>query len=248
MGANAFAHESGIHQDGMLKNRETYEIMTPERVGVSKTSLVMGKHSGRNAFFSRLEEIGLTGFSEEHKKELFAKFKALADQKKVVTDGDLHALVQEGDVMQATVSERYRLQDFKLNANMSDDAQATSDVASATVRILEVETESSKADAATGNGPIDAICNAINRITGLSNVRMTHFEVKSVLSSEEASDSMGECVLRLKDETTGVIVTGRGLDVNVLKSAALAYVNAVNKLSAAAPPSPKAAQLKAEAI
>ena len=103
MGANAFAHESGIHQDGMLKNRETYEIMTPARVGVEKTQLVMGKHSGRSAFFSRLHEMGLSGFTEAQGKELFVRFKALADDRKVVSDSDLHMLVTGEALVQENV-------------------------------------------------------------------------------------------------------------------------------------------------
>eukprot|EP01061_Rhynchopus_euleeides_P019755 TRINITY_DN32401_c1_g2_i1.p1 TRINITY_DN32401_c1_g2~~TRINITY_DN32401_c1_g2_i1.p1 ORF type:complete len:591 (+),score=244.24 TRINITY_DN32401_c1_g2_i1:122-1774(+) len=233
VGANAFAHESGIHQDGMLKNRETYEIMTPTRVGVQNTSLVLGKHSGRNAFFSRLDDLGYTDFSDSKRVELFARFKSLADKKKVVTENDLHALVQEEE-MQGTQEELYQLRDFTLS---------TGRVNTATVELANLQTGEILSDAATGNGPVDACANAINRIVACENLSLCHFEMKSFVTEGSDTDSIGECILRLKD-ADGRLVMGRGLDVNVVKSTLLAYINAINKYTTQKAPTDKEMQLK----
>eukprot|EP01064_Diplonema_japonicum_P030561 TRINITY_DN521_c2_g1_i1.p1 TRINITY_DN521_c2_g1~~TRINITY_DN521_c2_g1_i1.p1 ORF type:complete len:570 (+),score=191.70 TRINITY_DN521_c2_g1_i1:77-1711(+) len=216
VGANAFAHESGIHQDGMLKNRETYEIMTPARVGVSSTSLVMGKHSGRNAFFSRLEELGYSDFMEETKADLFVKFKALADVKKVVTENDLHALVQE-DSSRVKEEEVWTLESLQLSAG---------NINTATVEVCNKETGNCTIDAAIGNGPVDAIVCALNRITNASCI-LTNFEVKAVHG--EDSDSMGEVIVRVKDANETRFM-GRGLDVDILKATGKAYISAINKM------------------
>eukprot|EP01063_Lacrimia_lanifica_P042045 TRINITY_DN9979_c0_g1_i1.p1 TRINITY_DN9979_c0_g1~~TRINITY_DN9979_c0_g1_i1.p1 ORF type:complete len:553 (+),score=230.06 TRINITY_DN9979_c0_g1_i1:49-1707(+) len=219
VGANAFAHESGIHQDGMLKNRETYEIMTPGRVGVTATSLVMGKHSGRNAFFSRLKELGYDDISEEVKKDLFARFKNLADVKKVVTEEDLHALVQDGVVKEAE-EEVYRLASLTLSMKDDDD-----------LAIVEVETVATgeiNSASFKGNGPVDSICHAITQIVKPRALTLSSYEVKAVKGSE--SDSIGEVVVRVREPSTGLSAMGRGLDVNILKATAHSFINAINKL------------------
>eukprot|EP01059_Diplonema_ambulator_P008855 TRINITY_DN1861_c0_g7_i1.p1 TRINITY_DN1861_c0_g7~~TRINITY_DN1861_c0_g7_i1.p1 ORF type:complete len:541 (+),score=180.04 TRINITY_DN1861_c0_g7_i1:51-1673(+) len=222
VGANAFAHESGIHQDGMLKNRETYEIMTPQKVGVGSTNLVMGKHSGRNAFFSRLTELGYADVSEDRKTELFGRFKALADVKKVVTESDLHALVQE-DSSRVKEEEIYELKTLQLSAG---------NINTATVEVYNKKEETSTVDAAIGNGPVDAIVCALSRITG-TNYHLKTYEVKAVQGSE--SDSMGEVIVRIRDDANTVTVMGRGLDVDILKATGKAYINAVNKMLGAKP-------------
>ncbi|KAJ9464111.1 hypothetical protein DIPPA_70102 [Diplonema papillatum] len=224
VGKNAFAHESGIHQDGMLKNRETYEIMTPGRVGIGSTSLVMGKHSGRNAFFSRLSELGYS-IPDDLKTDLFTKFKALADAKKEVTESDLHALVQE-DSTRDKEHEKFRLKLVQLSVGVHNTATITLDTHQGGAWIT-------KTDAAIGNGPVDALVQAINRIAGLDGITMTHFDVKAVqeavTGSTVSADSVGEAVIRVKD-FRGVPAMGRGVDVDILKATAQAYVNALNRL------------------
>lgn len=228
VGANAFAHESGIHQDGMLKNRETYEIMVPERVGVSQTSLVLGKHSGRNAFFTRLAALGYSGFSEQLMQDLFTRFKQVADAKKLVTEADIHALVSDthstlGD------TELFVFNDFQI--------MAAGNNSTATVEITKKDSEGEEVtvikDAATGNGPVDAILSAVNRIVGVKPV-LTDYEVKSLKVQDvttQASDAMGEVVVRLQEDADATErFHGRASDTNILKASGKAYVAAVNRM------------------
>ena len=220
VGANAFAHESGIHQDGMLKNRETYEIMTPKKVGMN-TTLVMGKHSGRNAFFTKLEELGHGGLEESARKDLFKKFKDLADQKKVITESDILAMVSESF---SRIEEFFEIKHLQLSAGALN---------TATLEVLNKETEETVVDAATGNGPVDAIVQAINRITNTTGVTMKSYEVKSV--SQNDSDSMGEVIIRVKIDDSETTIMGRGLDVDILKASGKAYMNAINKIKSDIP-------------
>ncbi|WP_281746451.1 2-isopropylmalate synthase [Thermanaerovibrio acidaminovorans] len=213
VGDNAFAHESGIHQHGVLSKRETYEIMDPRDVGAPSSSLILGKHSGSHAFRERLNEMGYN-LSEEDFKAAFKLFKDLCDRKKTVTDQDIEAIVADRLV---TLPETcvYELVNFSV--------QAASDMASATVT-LKVQGEE-HTDAAAGNGPVEAAYRAIDRITGLS-PDLKEFRISAVSGS---SDSLGEASVEISLE--GRAALGRWASTDVIEAAIGAYVNALNRLS-----------------
>ncbi len=211
VGRNAFAHESGIHQDGMLKHTQTYEIMTPESVGVGKTSLVMGKHSGRNAFRSKLKELGYE-LGDNQFEDAFNRFKALADRKKHVYDEDIEALVDEGI---AHMHDRTKVVALTVIAGTMGPQAAT--------LTLDIE-GSEKTVQATGNGPVDATFNAIKQLLP-HNGKLALYQVHAVT---EGTDAQAEVSVRLEED--GRAVTGRGADTDTLVASARAYVAAVNKL------------------
>ena len=212
VGKNAFSHESGIHQDGVLKERTTYEIMNPRLVGIPESRLVLGKHSGRHALKERLLELGYE-LTEEQLNEAFVKFKALADKKKEVTDQDLEAMMEE-EIRK--VLETYSLEYFHISTGSTI-------IPTATVGLLK---EGEKLEeAATGDGPVDAIYKAINKITGLTPV-LEQYSINAVTSGE---DALGEVVVKLKNGF-GKIVTGRGVSTDILEASAKAYLNGINKL------------------
>jgi 2-isopropylmalate synthase len=213
VGRNAFAHESGIHQDGMLKHTQTYEIMTPESVGVSKTSLVMGKHSGRAAFRSKLKEMGYD-LGDNQLEDAFTRFKALADRKKHVYDEDIEALVDENI---ASAHDRVRLVSLTVIAGTRGPQRATMK--------LEVEGRI-VTEEAEGNGPVDAVFNAIKAIVP----HEATLELYQVHAVTEGTDAQAEVSVRLSQE--GSLVTGRGADPDTLVSSAKAYLVALNKLVA----------------
>jgi 2-isopropylmalate synthase len=215
VGANAFRHESGIHQDGVIKMPITYEIMDPRTVGIPASSLVLGKLSGRHAFKERLAELGYS-LSEENLNRAFSAFKELADKKKGVTDRDIESLIAEE---QRTVSEVYHLD--RLQVSCGDRGIPT-----AAVRLIAPDGQV-LADAALGTGPVDAVCKAINRIVGVPN-ELTEFSVKSVT---EGIDAIGEVLIRI--ESDGITYTGRGADTDIIVASARAYINALNRLLAA---------------
>ena len=215
VGANAFSHESGIHQDGVIKMPITYEIIDPRTVGISASSLVLGKASGRHAFRERLAELGYS-LSEEDLNRAFAAFKELADKKKEITDKDIESLVAEE---QRTVSEAYHLD--RIQVSCGDRGIPT-----AAVRLIAPDGEV-LADAALGAGPVDAVCQAINRLVGVPNV-LAEFTVKSVTGG---IDAIGEVLIRIESE--GVSYTGRGADTDIIVASAKAYTNALNRLLAA---------------
>jgi len=214
VGANAFRHESGIHQDGVIKMPITYEIIDSRIVGIPSSSLVLGKLSGRHAFKERLAELGYS-LSEEDFNRAFAALKELADKKKEVTDKDIESLVAE---QQRTVSETYHLD--RIQVTCGDRGIPT-----AAVRLIDPDGKV-LADAALGTGPIDALYKAINRIVGLPNT-LTEFTVKSVT---EGIDAIGEVLIRI--ESDGVTYTGRGADTDIIVASAKAYTNALNRLLA----------------
>lgn len=214
VGANAFSHESGIHQDGIIKERTTYEIIDPRSVGLTGTTLTLGKLSGRHAFKKRLEEIGYS-LSEEELNKAFSAFKELADKKRTITDRDLEALVAEE---MRTVSETYHLEQVQVSCGDRN-------VPTATVRLTGPEGQE-LADAALGTGPVDAIYKAINRLVAVPN-RLTEFSVKSVT---EGIDAIGEVTIRI--ESSGITFTGRGASTDIMVASAKAYMNALNKLLA----------------
>ncbi|HEX8418172.1 MAG TPA: 2-isopropylmalate synthase, partial [Methylobacterium sp.] len=215
VGRNAFAHESGIHQDGMLKHNETYEIMTPASVGVSKTSLVMGKHSGRAAFRSKLEEMGYR-LSDNQFQDAFERFKELADRKKHVYDEDIEALVDEN---LATAHDRIRLVSLSVIAGTRGPQRATIELAVDGAVLTKV---------ADGNGPVDAVFNAIQALVP----HEAALELYQVHAVTEGTDAQAEVSVRLK--TAERSVTARGADPDTLVASARAYLSALNKLSATA--------------
>ena len=214
VGANAFRHESGIHQDGILKEPTTYEIMDARTVGLPSSALVLGKHSGRHALKARLEQLGYT-LSKEELNRAFSDFKELADKKKEVTDRDLESLVAEE---MRTVSETYHLDQVQVSCGDRS-------VPTASVRLIDPE-GNVVADAALGTGPVDAIYKAINRIVGVPNV-LTEFSVKSIT---EGIDAIGEVTIRIESE--GKVYTGRGAATDIIVASAKAYMNALNRLLA----------------
>ncbi len=215
VGANAFRHQSGIHQDGVIKKAITYEIMDPKSVGIPASSLVLGKLSGRHAFKERLAELGYT-LNDEALDHAFKAFKELADKKKEVTDRDIESLVSEE---LRSVSEVYHLDHVEVSCGNRS-------IPTATVRVIAPDGQV-LADAALGTGPVDAVYKAINRILGVPN-ELTEFTVKSVT---EGIDAIGEVLIRI--ESDGVTYTGRGAATDIIVASAKAYMNALNRLLAA---------------
>lgn len=218
VGANAFAHESGIHQDGVLKSRETYEIMRAEDVGWLENRIVLGKHSGRNAFRTRLEEIGIALGSEQELNDAFARFKALADKKHDIYDEDLQALMSEAEA--AMYEDVYRLVSMKV-------CSETGEVPYARVTLTsegeEINGES------RGSGPVDAAFRAIESIVD----SRTSLQLYSVNAITGGTDAQGEVTVRI--ERGGRIVNGQGADTDIVIASAKAYLNALNKLTQRVP-------------
>lgn len=212
VGANAFAHESGIHQDGVLKNRETYEIMRAEDVGWNTNRMVLGKHSGRNAFRSRLQELGIELASETDLNAAFTRFKELADKKHEVFDEDIQALVSD---TVATTDERVSLISLKVCSETGETPFAT---VTLSVDGREVQTQMS------GGGPVDAAYKAIESIVQ----SQTELQLYSVNSITTGTDAQGEVSVRL--EKGGRIVSGQGADTDIVIASAKAYLNALNKI------------------
>lgn len=213
VGANAFAHESGIHQDGVLKHRETYEIMRAQDVGWSQNKLVLGKHSGRNAFKSRLQELGIELESDEALNAAFARFKELADRKHEIFDEDLHALVS--DELVTSEHEHYKLV-------YSHVCSETGEMPHASI-ILSVGGVEQKGEAA-GGGPVDATFKAIECIAG-SGAELLLYSVNAITTG---TDAQGEVTTRLTKD--GRIVNGNGADTDIVIASARSYLNALNKL------------------
>ncbi len=212
VGTNAFSHESGIHQDGVIKMPITYEIIDPRTVGIPASSLVLGKLSGRHAFRERLAELGYS-LSEEDLSRAFTAFKELADKKKEVTDRDIESLIAQE---LRTVSEVYHLDCVQVSCGDRG-------IPTASVRLIGPGGEA-LSDASPGAGPVDAVYKAINRIVGVPN-ELTEFTIKSVT---EGIDAIGEVLIRI--ESGGVTYTGRGADTDVIVASAKAYMNALNRL------------------
>ncbi len=213
VGANAFAHESGIHQDGVLKHRQTYEIMRAEDVGWSANKMVLGKHSGRNAFRTRLQEIGIELESEEAVNAAFARFKELADKKHEIFDDDLQALVS--DEAQAQEQEVYKLVSLKVCSETGETPHAN---------IVLAEQGAEKQAAAEGGGPVDASFKAIEIIVN-SGAELLLYSVNNITSG---TDAQGEVTVRLS--RGGRIVNGQGADTDIVVASAKAYLHALNKL------------------
>ena len=211
VGQNAFAHESGIHQDGMLKNNQTYEIMTPESVGISQTSLVMGKHSGRHAFREKIKALGYD-LGDNQLQEAFGRFKDLADRKKHVFDDDIVALV---DDEVAKGADRVKLVSLRVIAGSEGPQQA----------LLKLDVDGTETDIeSTGDGPVDATFNAIKALFP-HEAKLQLYQVHAVT---EGTDAQAEVSVRLEEK--GKTVTGRAADTDTMVASARAYVSALNKL------------------
>ncbi|VAW92112.1 2-isopropylmalate synthase [hydrothermal vent metagenome] len=213
VGANAFAHESGIHQDGVLKNRETYEIMRAEDVGLTTNRMVLGKHSGRNAFKTRLAELGVEFKSEDELNTAFSSFKDLADKKHEIFDDDLQALVTEANL--ETENERLRLVAMKV-------CSETGEKPNAELTLMFDDKEVSARS--TGGGPVDAVFKALESVVN-SGTELLLYSVNNITSG---TDAQGEVTVRL--ERGGRIVNGLGADTDIVIASAKAYINALNKI------------------
>jgi 2-isopropylmalate synthase len=213
VGANAFAHESGIHQDGVLKHRETYEIMRAQDVGWHANRMVLGKHSGRNAFRTRLQELGVVLGSEEELNAAFSRFKDLADKKHEIFDEDLQALVTDAN-LDAT-NERIKLVSLRVCSETGETPNAN------VVLSLDGEEEPGMS---IGSGPVDATFKAIESIVSSG----TALKLYSVNAITSGTDAQGEVTVRL--EKGGRIVNGQGADTDIVIASAKAYINACNKI------------------
>ncbi|MDX1319178.1 MAG: 2-isopropylmalate synthase [Oceanospirillum sp.] len=213
VGKNAFAHESGIHQDGVLKHRETYEIMKAQDVGWNTNAIVLGKHSGRNAFRSRLTDLGISFDSEAELNHAFALFKQLADKKHEIYDEDLQALVSDSRVANAV--ERYRLETLEVMSKTGETPVAKV--------VLSVDGVDHSAES-EGSGPVDATFKAIEQIVNSDTV----LELYSVNAITSGTDSQGEVTVRL--DKAGRLVTGLGADTDIVIASGKAYVHALNAL------------------
>ena len=213
VGANAFRHASGIHQDGVIKDRSTYEIIDPRTVGWPNNSLVLGKLSGRAGLRSRLEELGYQ-LDQEELNEVFESFKDLADRKREVTDQDLESLM----------STRRRIADVPTIYELEHVQVSTGDheVPTAPVKIIDPDGQT-VVDAATGTGPVDAVYRAINRVIGVDN-KLTEFRVDAVT---EGIAALGDVTIRI--EKDGDTYVGRGSDTDIIVASAKAYMNALNR-------------------
>jgi len=214
VGDNAFAHEAGIHQDGVLKHKQTYEIMTPESIGIPGNRLVMGKHSGRHAFDERLKHLGFN-LSKEDMNRAFLRFKDLADKKKNVYDEDIEAIVAEEILRVPGRPDKFEL--LYMNVNSSSDG-----IPAATVRLRVDGAEIT--DHASGDGAVDACYKVITKITG-SQSQLVRYTVNAITGG---ADAQGEVSCVIEDD--GIRVSGQGAHTDIIMASALAYINGLNKL------------------
>jgi 2-isopropylmalate synthase len=212
VGANAFAHESGIHQDGLLKDKNTYEIMTPESVGLTHHKMVLGKHSGRHAFGSKLKEMGYS-LSEPELNNAFERFKNLADQKKEVFEEDIEAIISE-EVYR--IPERYRLKYLHVESGTGQTPMAVVE--------LEIDGKTVREEG-NGDGPVDAAYRTIKKLTREEG-HLLSYEVKAITGG---TDALGEVTVRMDDN--GRAVVGQGADTDIIMASAKAYLNALNRLA-----------------
>ncbi len=211
VGANAFAHEAGIHQHGVLAKRITYEIMTPQSVGIAETRLVLGKHSGRHAFRKRLEELGYTELSNEDLNKAFVRFKNLADKKKEVFDEDLEAIIEDEVRM---IPDTFILEDMEIRSGTKVTPEAR----------IRIKTKGKVIEErATGDGPVDACYKAIDKITKIK-CKLIDYALRGVTGGKEA---LGEVIVKV--ESRGETITGHGASTDIIEASAKAYINALNR-------------------
>lgn len=216
VGRNAFLHESGIHQHGVLANKKTYEILTPESVGIVTNNLVLGKHSGKHAFESRLKELGYE-LEQEELIRCFEEFKKVCDKKKTIADADLEAIVSH-NIREEVVEDGYKLDWFAVH---------TSNFTTATCTISLMKGEEKKEEVCLGDGPIDAAYKAIDKI--IDPVEHT-FEIFSINSTSQGKDTLGDVTVKLS--AGGRHFSGRGLSTDIIKASIVAYIDATNKMQA----------------
>ena len=216
VGRNAFAHSSGIHQDGILKDRSTYEIIDPRTIGVPESEIILSARSGRHGLRHRLEELGYVFQDKAAFERIYERFLALADKKKTVSDRDLEAIV--ADQVRIMDGNAYRLDHVQVSCGSHS-------MPTATVRLVAAD-GTVKADAALGTGPVDAVYQAINRVVGVPN-ELIEFAIKAVT---EGLDAIGEVTIRIRSD--GQTFTGRGADTDIIVASAKAYMNALNRLIA----------------
>jgi 2-isopropylmalate synthase len=217
VGKNAFAHESGIHVDGILKHRETYEIMTPEMIGLSGSRMVLGRHSGRHGFVERCRQLGYN-LSEPEIQAAYEKFLEIADKKKEVFDEDIAAIIND-EVR--TVDQRYVLEYMNVTSG-------TGTIPTATVRI-RIRDGQVKQAAACGDGPVDAAYEAIRLATGQT-PELENYSMRAITGGKEA---MGEATVRIKDANRRTYI-GRGVSTDIVEASAKAYLDAINRMTACA--------------
>lgn len=217
VGANAFAHESGIHQDGVLKNRRTYEIMDAESIGLTDNNIVLGKHSGRHAFRSRMVELGYN-LNDGEINSAFARFKELADKKKEISNADLESIVN--DEIQMISHNRFQLTHCQV---LCGDKQ----ISTATISVSDDQNDNNAATLSmTGTGPVDAAYKAIRALT-VNDIKLLEYTVSSVTAG---IDALGEVTVRCQDTSNGRVGTGRSANTDVIVASAQAYLNAINRL------------------
>lgn len=214
VGANAFAHEAGIHQHGVLACSETYEIMTPESVGIKKSTLVIGKHSGRHGFAEHLKELGYDNLSDDKINEAFSKFKDLTGKKKIVSDEDIETIMNH-EIFQ--VPEAYSLDYFQFSSGNTMISTAT----------VEIEFKGEKIrKAAYGDGPVDASFKAIEKASGM-HLKLKDYFIKSIGSGK---DAIGEVTVQIQKEGDNKVFNARGMSTDVVEASARALVNAINRI------------------
>ncbi|QXM07127.1 2-isopropylmalate synthase [Crassaminicella indica] len=211
VGNNAFAHESGIHQHGVLEERTTYEIMTPESIGLSQNKMVLGKHSGRHAFEDRLKALGYA-LSKEEIMKAFQQFKELADKKKMIYDEDIEAIITRNTIIYPEV---YKLKRFVINSG---------NTITATASVILINSDREIEEVSIGDGPVDAAFKAIEKIVGID-MTLEDYKLHSVT---EGKDAQGEAVVKLKHDEK--IYTGRGLSTDIVEASIKAYLSSVNKI------------------
>jgi len=212
VGANAFAHESGIHQHGVLVEKSTYEIMTPQSIGLSQNRMVLGKLSGRHAFENRLKELGYVSLTQEEINKAFERFKALADRKKEVLDRDIEALIEE---KVSKVPEIYTLDSYQISSGNKL-------IATAVVSLKHED--KSLTEAATGDGPVDAAFKALERAVNME-LKLEDYNLRAVT---EGKDALGEVTVRVSNN--GKAVLGRGVSTDIIEASIKAYINAINRI------------------
>ncbi|MEM1109870.1 MAG: 2-isopropylmalate synthase [Planctomycetota bacterium] len=215
VGQNAFAHESGIHQDGMLKNRQTYEIMDPQSIGVPASQLVLGKHSGRHALGDRIKQLGYT-IDDDTLNRVYESFKTLADKKKEVYDEDIEAML---DTTLDAEGALWELVSFRVSSSSGDAPQATV--------VMRDSSGEQREDTETGDGPLDAIFSAVQKLTGVA-VKLEDYSTRAVTGGK---DAQGQATVRVNHH--GRQVRGRGVSTDVIEAAANAYVAAINRIKTA---------------
>ena len=214
VGKNAFAHESGVHQDGFLKKKDTYEIMNPKDIGLEDSELVLGKHSGRNALSKKIENLGYK-LTDNELREVFEDFKILADEKKDLFEEDILSLIQKQKFSEENLI-TYKLESIKCSFESGKTPKAS-------VVLTNRDGEKNEATA-NGDGPVDSICNAIDTITGLS-CKLIDYQV---MSKTKGRDAQGEVTVRVVSDNQEVL--GKGVGVNTIEASGFAYINAINKL------------------